>query len=164
MHQKIWHSGICSFQWPQLSKNYPPWWGAELASSAGKTLHSFKLRIKAIPWGRWSRLDPSKVYKNYYANTYILVTFTIVIVYCYCAQSLVVFKVYSFCFPAWFYIFALPSIERMLPDMLPVSELISMWHRIKEATNLQGRIGSRREDSSFRVSEASKNYKKLRLI
>lgn len=29
---------------------------------------------------------------------------------------------------------------RMLPDMLPVSELISMWHRIKEATNLQGHL------------------------
>lgn len=178
VHQKIWHSGICSFQWPQLSKNYPPWWGAELASSAGKTLHSFKLQIKAIPWGRWSHLCwPFKSLQELLYNIYTSICY-----YDYsncnndypkkCENSLLTnsmtcihtaHKVYSFGFPAWFCIFGLPWIGRMLPDMLPVSELISMWHRIKEATNLQGRIGSvpvmrwRREDSSFRVSEASKS-------
>ena len=29
---------------------------------------------------------------------------------------------------------------RMLPDMLPVSELISMWQQIREATNLEGAL------------------------
>ena len=28
--------------------------------------------------------------------------------------------------------------DRMLPDMLPVSELINMWQQIREATNLRG--------------------------
>jgi len=72
-----------------------------------------------------------------------------------------VFKVYSFCFPAWFYIFALPSIERMLPDMLPVSELISMWHRIKEATNLQGRIRVEEKILHFGFLKPQKTIKNL---
>ncbi|CAK9104029.1 unnamed protein product [Durusdinium trenchii] len=33
---------------------------------------------------------------------------------------------------------------RMLPDMLPVSELISMWQQIREATNLEGHLHWRR--------------------
>ena len=126
---RTWHSGICSFQWPQLSKSYLPWWGAELASSAGKTLHSFKLRIKVIPWGRWSHLCwPFKSLQELlYTYVYLLLSLLLQYysnynsshpkkkwnvpvdkfndMYCYCAQSLVVCKVNFFCFPAWFCIF-----------------------------------------------------------
>ena len=31
-----------------------------------------------------------------------------------------------------------PARGRMLPDILPVSELISMWQKIREATGLAG--------------------------
>ena len=32
------------------------------------------------------------------------------------------------------------KVSRMLPDILPVSELIGMWQKIREATGLAGRF------------------------